>query len=95
MTPPTPHPVAPHPGNQLFPNTLGEESEGIAGRLHNIRVLKDEGVFCVSISVNTPMLNEAWLSSQSAPLALWTVVVGPQGIIHSDWEAVLPLRRRR
>lgn len=79
----------------MFPNTLGEESGRIARRLHNIRVLKDEGVFCVSISVNTPMLNEAWLSSQSAPLALWTVVLGPQGIIHSDWEAALPLRRRR
>lgn len=63
--------------------------------MHNIRVLKHEGVFCMSISVNTPMLNEAWLSSQSAPLALWTVVVGPQGIIHSDCEAALPLRSGR
>lgn len=41
---------------------LREESEGIAGCLHNVLILKHEGVVRVSISVNTPMLNGPWLS---------------------------------
>lgn len=41
---------------------LREESEGIAGCLHNILILKHEGVVYVSISVNTPMLNGPGLS---------------------------------
>ena len=45
-----------------LPYALGGESEGIAGCLHNILILKHEGVVCVSISVNTPMLNGLGLS---------------------------------
>lgn len=75
-----------------------EEAKGMAGCLHNILILKHEGVACVSISVNTHMLNGPELSflfSCSASLSVRTLVVGPQGIIHTDWEAVLPLRRGR
>lgn len=70
----------------------------MSGCLHNILILKHEGVVVVSISVNTPVLNVPELSflfSCSVPLSVQTAVVGPQGIIHTDWEAGLPLRRGR
>lgn len=55
------------------PTTLcfREEREGMAACLHNILILKHEGVAGVSISVNTPVLNGPELSflfSSSVPL---------------------------
>lgn len=52
----------------------------------------------MSISVNTAVLNGPGLSflfSGGVSLSVQTVIVGPQGIIHSDWKAVPPQRRGR